>query len=476
MPSSIEGHVRLAVALIYVLALGSCLDFSSTLPPHVIVNGAPIIVRSQPASGASAVALDGPLTITFDHAMDETSVVVTIAPAVTVGAPVWDNAALNVSLTLATLQAGTTYSVGVSGRSASAVPLAADSGFAFTTAGVNHPAPVLAAWGLSAFATSDNTAVPITAPTANPWPNDAAHNAVTGVANGATLTFRFNVPVVDLVHHLSVVAYPTIGGQVPCTLAITPQSDGVTYVIAVSGGSAGDAYAVKWMLDAGLVAADGGALSTSAPVSGFWRVTGQKIVPITSTPFRDGAANEGAGEYLDRFSTSMKLGDIGCLGTTDGYVSFAFSAVQQEFLHLDSALLAMHQLSTAGQGTPYTTLGSLKVDPINLGTDFDSDDQVDPLDADCATASNCDRVLASTLTDAAPTLLLTENVAFQLQDTTRSASEFRLIHKGGPGDGSGSCGSASKTNYSQWTTGDAPSDKPTLTLTYEWLGPPGWPQ
>ncbi len=97
---------------------------------------APTISSTVPANGATLVALDSNLEVTFSEGMDVGTVTVTIAPSFDLGDPTWNPENTRVSFDPATnLASETTYTVTVEGKDHAGNALTGSKTFSFTTVG-----------------------------------------------------------------------------------------------------------------------------------------------------------------------------------------------------------------------------------------------------------------------------------------------------------------------------------------------------
>ncbi|MRR10224.1 hypothetical protein EG831_09175, partial [bacterium] len=135
------GHAPFATATGYVVTVTSAQDTMGL--PLAGVNSfgfttadtsLPTIVSTFPANGATAVAIDAPLSFTFSEAMDRSSFAYSVAPDPGGMGAAWTADSLTVTISHAAFGYLTTYAVTVdTARDAAGNPLSGPNGFSFTT-------------------------------------------------------------------------------------------------------------------------------------------------------------------------------------------------------------------------------------------------------------------------------------------------------------------------------------------------------
>ncbi|MDP1823497.1 MAG: Ig-like domain-containing protein [Archangium sp.] len=170
----------------------------------------PTLVSSVPAPGATAVAVNTSIVLTFSEDMDTSSVTLTIAPAVALNAAAWTNASTVTFQPSAPLASGTAWTVTVDGRDVAGNTLAGLKNFSFTTATETMP-PAMPR-GLSA--TAGNQLVTLTWE-ANSETDLAGYDVFQGTATG-------------VLNKVATVAAPAI------THVVTGLANGTTYFFALA--------------------------------------------------------------------------------------------------------------------------------------------------------------------------------------------------------------------------------------------------
>jgi methionine-rich copper-binding protein CopC len=130
--------MRIRLIAVLLSALVACTNTPNATPPP----GTPTITSSTPADGATGIAVDANLTVTFSKPMNTASITVTASPATDLGASIWSDG--DTTLTLdppANLAPGTAYTLSLEGKDKSDKALEGAKTITFTTATAADPPP-----------------------------------------------------------------------------------------------------------------------------------------------------------------------------------------------------------------------------------------------------------------------------------------------------------------------------------------------
>jgi hypothetical protein len=336
--------------------------FSTARPPDTTP---PTVASVAPPNGATAVANNTSIAITFSEAMNQaaTAMAITTSPAVAcMGGWTWNMAGTTATcVPTADLPSNTLYSVNVStgARDLAGNTMAAAFASSFTTGVAPDRTPP--------------TIVSV-APAAN----------TTGVIRTATIAVTFS-EAMDLASSQSAFSVTTPAG-VTGTFTWTNANKTMTFRPAASF-AYGDV--VKFQVSNAAKDSAGNAKSTTDVYQ--FTVVRSATVNLACIDALDGFVNSLPVAYP---SGNLTAGDSGAGGTLRAYEAFDLSGLPPETTAITSAFIYVNQYSVAG--TPYgaATLGDLLWDHVDFGPTLEATDYGTPV----LTHSYAEGILSSSAT------------------------------------------------------------------------------
>ncbi|RKH69158.1 Ig-like domain-containing protein [Corallococcus llansteffanensis] len=342
-------HLKYSLAL--VLALGSaCVDIPPFEDPASDTGAdagftqdagpldlqEPRLLTTAPASGSTHVPVETELVLSFSEAVQPASLLISVSPPVTLGAPVWTEDRTRVALQPASpLAEDTTYSVTVVGTDLAGNPIDGVNSFSFMTTG---PQPdTIRPTVLSA--TPDTSAI--------------------GIELAPTLKVTFSEPM-DKASTESSISFTTPAGFHASSFSWNTAATELTFKadIAFPHGTS-----VAWKIST--LARDVAGNTTAADTVKNFRVLRLNTAMIDFDPETSGSL--GAPSYFRQtpYYNSATVGDDGGPNNDRLYLGFRLDVLPEKLTRITFSQLRW----PVGRifGDPFGKLGELLLEPVDVG-------------------------------------------------------------------------------------------------------------